>query len=103
MAGNFPKRRVTMSRSCKRTPILKDHTSSKVSKRFANKAVRHARHIRNGAFYRRIYESWDIHDYLFYQPSQWELDKWEANHKRWIDPTNEQAIKNRWAKWYFRK
>ncbi len=92
-----------MSRSYKKAPILKDNVGSKVSKRFANKTVRHAKHVSNGAFYRRMYESWDIHDYVFYRPLQQELDKWEADHKRWVDPKTKQSIRNRWAKWYYRK
>lgn len=59
-----------MSRSFKRNPILKDNKNGrKLAKRQANKKVR--RHLKDnfnltlrGKLYRKIYNSYDIYDYI---------------------------------------
>lgn len=54
-----------MSRSYKKTPICKDRkTSSKANKRIANSKVRHTDNIPNGKAYRKVFNTWDIHDYV---------------------------------------
>ncbi len=62
-----------MSRSRKKTPIIKYAPSSRkrslrVVKRAANKRVRSAEDIPDGSYYKKLYCSWDIHDCIFYEP-----------------------------------
>lgn len=58
-----------MSRSTKR-PYLKDYGKATYKKkRFASKAVRsHKDKIPNGKWYRKIFCSWNIFDYICYWP-----------------------------------
>jgi hypothetical protein len=53
-----------MSRSFKKTPIIKDNTYSKLGKRYANKRVRKY-DVDDGNAYRKIYEQYNICDYSF--------------------------------------
>ena len=57
-----------MSRSYKKTPIIKDNgRSKKVQKRFANRRVRnYIKHndIGKGKQYRKLFDSWEIADYV---------------------------------------
>lgn len=55
-----------MSRSEKRTPIVKDRSRNgqKYLKRQASKAARRS-DIPNGAAYRKVYDSWRIHDWTW--------------------------------------
>ena len=70
-----------MSRSYKKHPYTKDGgpTRVKFAKREANKKVRRTGDIPNGKSYRRVFEPWDIHDYVNYW--SWEEAKkdWEEN------------------------
>lgn len=50
-----------MSRSYRKTPIVKDHR--KGAKREANKAVRRKWNLDSGGAYKRVYEQWDISDW----------------------------------------
>ena len=55
-----------MSRSFKKSPVVTDADSGKVGKRFAKRKVRRYKDtISNGKMYRKIYDSWNIHDYTF--------------------------------------
>lgn len=55
-----------MSRSYKKTPVIKDGHSGKVAKSYANRKVRHYKNVlANGKAYRKVYESYDIHDSIF--------------------------------------
>lgn len=54
-----------MSRSYKRTPMVKGGGMGKFAKQKANKRVRRAEIIADGAFYKRVYESWAIYDWKF--------------------------------------
>ena len=56
-----------MSRSYKKNPVCTDgspHTT-KESKKFANKKVRRHEDIPNGSAYKKVSDSYDIHDYIF--------------------------------------
>lgn len=58
-----------MSRSYKKSPVLTDgkRKTTKESKRFANKTVRHYKKgISNGKAYRKLFCSYDIHDWVSY-------------------------------------
>ena len=59
-----------MSKSYKKTPIIKDNTGTKQLqwyKRHANKTVRRTADIANGKAYKKVYCTWNIHDYSFRQ------------------------------------
>ena len=63
-----------MSRSYKRTPGFTDNSSSKIGKRFANKAVRQYKgDIPNGAGYKKLFCSYDICDFKFLYHTPGEL------------------------------
>ncbi|QUH21925.1 hypothetical protein [Alkaliphilus sp. B6464] len=82
-----------MSRSFKRTPVMKTGAqgSRKFSKRESNKKVRRYNNvITNGKAYRKLYNSWNIYDYIFYVP-------W-SNHENYL-----YRSKNEWEKYYYRK
>lgn len=61
-----------MSRSYRKTPILKDGgRSSKYNKQLANRHIRrkanrdvYSDHIGSNSFYKKMYESWEINDYI---------------------------------------
>jgi len=52
-----------MSRSYKKYPCVKDRNP--FAKMQANKLVRRTKDIPNGKSYRKIYDSWNISDYVF--------------------------------------
>lgn len=55
-----------MSRSYKKTPICKSKHCKRTDKRLASKAVRNCKEVQDGKWYRRLYQSWDINDWIFY-------------------------------------
>lgn len=59
-----------MSRSFKRTPIMKMcPVHGRIGKQFANRRVRrHKKEIPSGCAYKRLYEQYDIHDWISYCP-----------------------------------
>lgn len=80
-----------MSRSRKKTPILKGNGKSGVSyaKRVASKKVRQTRMewYGKGNYYRKVYQQYFIHDYVSYRSEQsarkrGEMDMWEKYHHR---------------------
>lgn len=76
-----------MSRSYKKNPVIKDCTRG--MKKLANKRVRkHA--VSNGNNYRKVFESWDIHDWKF---KLWKLPKWLFGHNM-----SEEEIREFWGK-----
>lgn len=102
-----------MSRSYKKNPIYTDRPhGAKYWKRQANRRVRHYRGTLANKKYRRLYCSWDIHDWI----SRW--DKREAiedyrtsvyfyqgvPHVVWDDyKTEQEFLDKEWAKYYKRK
>jgi hypothetical protein len=84
-----------MSRSYKKHPIIKDGgRSSKKSKRLANKKVR--RNVDKlppkGKAYKKIYDSWDINDYVSYWTEKDAIECWyeeEILAKLWGAPVEE--------------
>ena len=96
-----------MSRSYKKNPYCTDNSSSKESKKFANKTVRHRKDIPSGGAYKKASESYNICDYKFYETWEDAKDYWEKN----IDssyylqrhyPTLESYYK-RWLRYYKNK
>ena len=58
-----------MSRSYKKLPVCKDGGPkwNKFAKRVANKKVRNTPVIPNGRAYKKVYETWNIHDWVSYK------------------------------------
>lgn len=67
-----------MSRSYRKNPIIKDYSRSytKWIKRHANKVVRrHKGKIPDGNYYRKIFNSYDIHDQVCHGDLKHTLDR----------------------------
>lgn len=105
-----------MSRSYKKTPICKSGYDSRFAKKVANRKVRYyKKSISNGNQYRRISNSYDIYEDIFYYPLKKRLGKLESERKAALN----QAIPKRylsnktfkslvmsehnWTKYYRRK
>ena len=71
-----------MSRSRKKSPVIKDYSRNytRWAKRQASKRVRRYTHmISNGGLYKKIFPSWDIKDYSIHA---WDIfDKWHDEFK----------------------
>ena len=94
-----------MSRSYKKSPVCTDHTSPRTrwAKRQAAKAVRrYDEIIENGKFYRKIFCSWNICDYRFYQTKEKAILEWEMNARLRSRFSKERILRN-WEKFYRRK
>ena len=87
-----------MSRSYKKTPVLKD-TSCKGStfksgKQIANRAVRNHADVPNGGGYKKVYCSWNISDFRFMKTEAELRKEWDNGnsylHKTY--DTYEQAL-----------
>lgn len=89
-----------MSRSYKKTPILKDNwRGRKKDKRLANKKVRNAKYVANGKQYRKVFNTWDIFDYVSYCT----LERYmEIDHLRYFDPSDED-MHQAWRRVYYLK
>jgi len=79
-----------MSRSYKKTPIVKSVGDKKYHKRQANKKVRRSNPnvLLKGKQYRKLYETWDINDVILF----W--SRTDAERRGELDI---------WNKWYYRK
>lgn len=96
-----------MSRSFKKHPFCKDWNRRKrVGKQLANRKVRaqlkRGIDIPNGKAYRKVYETWDIVDYHFYETKKEVIKDFETRKFRYDPDTLEEVI-NRWARFYYRK
>ena len=71
-----------MSRSRKKHPIIKDHGLGRNQKRTANKRVRKMKDnlTNKGNSYRKVSESWDIHDMCVYSSKKDFLENWEKQY-----------------------
>ena len=66
-----------MSRSYKKTPVVKDNFGGKTGKRLANKKVRKLKNeLFKGGEYKKVYESWDINDYISYYTLEEAIKDW---------------------------
>lgn len=84
-----------MSRSYKKTPMVKD--KNKGAKKLANKKVRRYKGaIKNGGFYRKIFCSYDICDYMFSRT----LEEYIERESSFLSPDEELDIKEVSRKWY---
>lgn len=95
-----------MSRSYKKHPYCTDgHArSTKLSKRYANKAVRNTKYDAiplKGCGYKKVYESWDIHDWIErYTRQEWII---RYNNPHIITKKTLAEELNLWEKYYRRK
>jgi hypothetical protein len=88
-----------MSRSFKKNPVVTDGDSGKVGKRFAKRKVRRYKDtISNGKMYRKIYESWDIHDYTSRETLNHNLLDYESCLLAFLNGGSVNDPKNK--KWY---
>lgn len=82
-----------MSRSYKKTPIVKDNKRGrKHSKRQANKKVRHSHEVPNGKQYRKFYNPWDIYDWIYFTSFE--------DYKQWCEEETEEEMYVAWKKRY---
>ena len=92
-----------MSRSYKHSPVWTDGTGGrKAQKREANRRVRNYKHkIANGSAYKKLFERYDIHDWVMRIP----LIEWMDMYIRWgyYEDYSEKEWKEQWAKTYRRK
>lgn len=91
-----------MSRSYKKTPISKmAPVHGRIGKKFANRRVRrYDEELSNGGSYKRLYCSYDIHDWISYYTIN-DAIEFEMNRSR-SEHTIQWAINN-WKKHYHRK
>lgn len=72
-----------MSRSYRKHPIVRDRCNTKYSKRLANRAVRnYLKNVDNeirGKSYRKVFDSWQIHDYRFYKSKRQLIHMYESD------------------------
>lgn len=96
-----------MSRSYKKHPFTTDGSprTTKEKKKFANKKIRHTKDIPNGSAFKKISESWDIHDYI----SRWTWEEaksfWESEEDEYLKkqyPTLKDFYRY-WLKYFRRK
>ena len=73
-----------MSRSFKKKPIYKSHDGGKEMKRIASHAVRRKKDFSsNGADYKKVFESWNLNDYISYYSKEDAIKAWydeESSH-----------------------
>lgn len=100
-----------MSRSYKKNPWVTDNVHSKERKKVANNKVRTSvKHeeemLPQGSTYKKIHESWEIHDYAFRQTKRAALQWW---YKHNTEPyvikkyPNEKAVLREWYKYHRNK
>lgn len=75
-----------MSRSYKKNPYCTDGSpkTTQESKKFANKKVRNTKDLPNGGAYKKVFESYDIHDFI--DRWTWEEAKalWERGDNQYL-------------------
>ena len=101
-----------MSRSYKHNPFSTVRASNaKYWKRLANHKVRRCKEIPKGNGYRKIYESWNICDWTYYESkyvaAAWykEVTAEDYHNKYWVNkyPTFEDYINKSWKYNFYRK
>lgn len=103
-----------MSRSYKKSPVWTDRRNgAKFWKRVSNKKVRKYKgELANGNAYKKIYDSWEIHDWVSYYTKQEAIDDYYMRSSsynpirfNWQDeyPTLEKYLNYMWEHDYHRK
>jgi hypothetical protein len=80
-----------MSRSRKKHPVIRDCTPG--AKKIANRRVRRTLDIPNGKSYRKVFCSWDIHDWRF---------RWNPKPRYWINSKGEMKEIDPIPEWRYR-
>ena len=95
-----------MSRSYKKNPICSDRPNgAKYWKRLANKKVRKQNiHFSKGKKYKKVFNSWEIHDYI----SRWSKyqalkDLYRYKYLKEDYESEEEFLNKFWKKYYKRK
>lgn len=83
-----------MSRSYKKHPIVKDHSSGKWGKKQSNRAVRNKEEAYKRSNYKKVYPSWDIHDYISYYSKEMAIEDWYVEEAR---PKESQFLHNKYG------
>ena len=98
-----------MSRSYKHHPICTDRRNgAKWWKRQANRKVRHHKDVLNGKSYRKVYDSWEIHDHIIYESRNDAIAWYERNKDDlgwWLKDVNslDDYLNRYWAHDFHRK
>lgn len=105
-----------MSRSYKHSPVCTDRKhGAKWWKRQANRKVRHHKNVLNNKSYRKVYNSWEIHDHIIYESKADAIAWYEGitheetkykPYKEWVLkewPTLKSYLDNCWAHDFYRK
>lgn len=92
-----------MSRSYKKTPIVKDR--NKGQKALANRTVRRKLKdsdygMANGKSYKKEYESWNISDYYFMMTEEEAKQEWEESSKKYKWFREEYPTLESYMKWW---
>lgn len=94
-----------MSRSFKKTPIIKDH--NKGEKKNANHKVRRTKDVPNGGSYKKFYPQWDICDWSSGWSKRAYIRRWEHRHDAhrwsWIKDKSFHDVMRYWYKTYYWK
>lgn len=103
-----------MSRSFKHTPICKSCPTSgrgssvKIQKRLASRKVRRSKCV-NGSHYKRLFNPWDIHDYINYWSWPMDVEHHYQSRNSFLYRIRDNYGRVypldflRWAKYYLRK
>ena len=101
-----------MSRSYKHNPICTDHSKpgAKWAKKQANRKVRHSKDFLNGKGYRKIYNSWNVREWVW-RESKYDAMFWYNSHKNpyYYEyfykeyPTFEDYMNKSWKHDFYRK
>lgn len=94
-----------MSKSYKKNPVSNDHSAktTKGKKRQANKKVRNTKDIGQGNRYKKIYDSYDICDFILRYTWKEYLIAEEERVGRLLNKEEIQRLRNDWKRYYRRK
>lgn len=101
--SNYSKEVIRMSKSYKKYTCFTDNQRSgaKKEKRFANKKVRKTFDINDGCAYKKLYCSWNIHDYKFAYYSKHEVEGATSSWWHIIEPLYDEREKSiLFPQWY---
>lgn len=68
LGATTPYNHLVMSQSRRKPYYVEKHKSPEVLKKVANKRVKNSDNNTDGAYFKRLYESWEICDLRFYSP-----------------------------------
>lgn len=95
-----------MSRSHKKKPFCTDGSvkTTKHKKKIANRKVRNTSNIPNGGSYKKVSESWNIHDYITRRTWEQFKNDWETGElSSYYNNKTIDQIRQYWERYYKRK